>query len=174
MARATAMQDPSHICSLYHSSWQCWFLNPLSKPGIKPSTSWFLVGFVSAAPQWELQLQILNGCLFWLCLTFWAEDLRRGKWNLSLGLEGAHLGLFFLFWSWGGHLWHMEINQSWTYTTAHVSAPSLNSLSEARDWTHILMDIRIVNLMDIRIVNRWATVGTPLLWSFFFFFFFPS
>ena len=28
---ATAMQDPSHICNLYHSSWQHWILNPLSK-----------------------------------------------------------------------------------------------------------------------------------------------
>ena len=24
------------------------------RPGIKPATSWFLVGFVSAVPQWEL------------------------------------------------------------------------------------------------------------------------
>ena len=30
-ARATAMQDPSHICTLHHSSWQCQILNPLSK-----------------------------------------------------------------------------------------------------------------------------------------------
>ena len=31
LATATAMQDPSHICDLHHSSWQCWILNPLSK-----------------------------------------------------------------------------------------------------------------------------------------------
>ena len=30
-ATATAMSDPSHICNLYHSSRQCWILNPLSK-----------------------------------------------------------------------------------------------------------------------------------------------
>ena len=30
-AIATAMPDPSHICNLYHSSQQCWILNPLSK-----------------------------------------------------------------------------------------------------------------------------------------------
>ena len=24
------------------------------RPGIEPATSWFLVGFISAAPQWEL------------------------------------------------------------------------------------------------------------------------
>ena len=28
---ATAMPDLSHICDLYHSSRQCWILNPLSK-----------------------------------------------------------------------------------------------------------------------------------------------
>ena len=27
----TAMWDPSHICDLYHSSGQCWILNPLSR-----------------------------------------------------------------------------------------------------------------------------------------------
>ena len=30
-ATATAMQDPSRICNLRHSSWQRWILNPLSK-----------------------------------------------------------------------------------------------------------------------------------------------
>ena len=29
--RATATQDPSHICNLHHSSRQHWILNPLSK-----------------------------------------------------------------------------------------------------------------------------------------------
>lgn len=28
---ATAIQDPSLICDLHHSSWQLWILNPLSK-----------------------------------------------------------------------------------------------------------------------------------------------
>ena len=30
-ATATAMQDPSLIWDLHHSSWQRWILNPLSK-----------------------------------------------------------------------------------------------------------------------------------------------
>ena len=30
-AAATAMPDPSHICNLYHSSWLCQILNPLSE-----------------------------------------------------------------------------------------------------------------------------------------------
>ena len=28
-AIATAMLDLSHVCNLYHSSWQHWILNPL-------------------------------------------------------------------------------------------------------------------------------------------------
>ena len=30
-ASATAIQNPSHICNLHHSSWQCWIPDPLSK-----------------------------------------------------------------------------------------------------------------------------------------------
>ena len=52
-ARATATQDPSHVCSLHHSSQQCWILNQLSGPEIEPASSWILAGFVSTAPQWE-------------------------------------------------------------------------------------------------------------------------
>ena len=50
-ARATATPDLSHVFDLQHSSWHCQILNPLSKAGIEPATSWFLVGFVSNAPQ---------------------------------------------------------------------------------------------------------------------------
>ena len=51
---ATAMPDPSCICSLHHSSWQCWIHNHWVRPGIEPTTTWFLVGFIFAAPRWEL------------------------------------------------------------------------------------------------------------------------
>ena len=30
-ATATATPDPSRVCDLHHSSWQCWILNPVSK-----------------------------------------------------------------------------------------------------------------------------------------------
>ena len=35
---ATAMWDPSHICDLYHSSWQRWNLKPLRevRQGLNP------------------------------------------------------------------------------------------------------------------------------------------
>ena len=31
LATATAIQDPSYVCDLHHSSWQCQILNPLSE-----------------------------------------------------------------------------------------------------------------------------------------------
>ena len=41
---ATARQDPSQVCNLHHSSWQCQILNPLSKAKdptcILMGTSW--------------------------------------------------------------------------------------------------------------------------------------
>ena len=43
-ATATATQDPSRLCDLHHSSWQCQILNPLSKARdrtlILMDTSW--------------------------------------------------------------------------------------------------------------------------------------
>ena len=42
-----------------------------ARPGIEPKTSWFLVGFVSAAPLWELLFFVwLVGWVFFVCL-FW-------------------------------------------------------------------------------------------------------
>ena len=62
---ATAMPDLSHVCNLYHSSWQCGSSTHSVRPRIEPETLWFLVVFVSAAQQWELQyliiLKVRNG-----------------------------------------------------------------------------------------------------------------
>ena len=51
---ATAMQDPSHVCNLHHSSRT---LNPPREAGIEPVTSWLPVGFGSSVPQWELHIR---------------------------------------------------------------------------------------------------------------------
>ena len=51
---ATAMWNPSCICKLYHSSWQCQIPTQWKRPEIEPASSWILVGFFSAAPQQEL------------------------------------------------------------------------------------------------------------------------
>ena len=56
----TATWDPSRVCNLHHSSWQCQIFNPLMRPGIEPASSWILlVEFISAEPQWELQEQVI-------------------------------------------------------------------------------------------------------------------
>ena len=58
---ATATQYLSHVCDLHHSSQQHCIANPPRRPGIKPKSSWMLVGFVSSAPQREHpKHQILN------------------------------------------------------------------------------------------------------------------
>ena len=56
---ATAMQDPSIICNLHHSSQQRWVLNPLSEARDWTCNLTFLVGLISAEPQWELQTLLL-------------------------------------------------------------------------------------------------------------------
>ena len=57
---ATATEDPSCICDLHPSSWQRRILNPLSETGIEPTTSWFLVTFISAASRRERLVLFLN------------------------------------------------------------------------------------------------------------------
>ena len=39
---------------LHHSYGNTESLTPRARPGIEPASSWILVGFVSAVPQWEL------------------------------------------------------------------------------------------------------------------------
>ena len=45
-ATATAMWDPSRVSDLHHSSQQHRSLNPL-RPGIEPTSSWILVGYIN-------------------------------------------------------------------------------------------------------------------------------
>ena len=44
-------QDPSHVCNLHHSSRQRWIPTHWARPGIEPTSTWILVGFVSTVPQ---------------------------------------------------------------------------------------------------------------------------
>ena len=56
---ATATWHPSRVCNLYHSSGQRGILNPLSKAGIEPASSWLLVRFISAEPRRELLGEVI-------------------------------------------------------------------------------------------------------------------
>jgi len=73
---ATATPDLSRICNLHHSSWQHWIINPLMRPGIKPKSSWILVGFMTTESQQELPVidylkqENLQNENFILCLYF--------------------------------------------------------------------------------------------------------
>jgi len=58
-ATATATQDRSLVFNRHHSSQQRLILNPLSEARDLTETSWFLVRFISAAPQQELFKQFL-------------------------------------------------------------------------------------------------------------------
>ena len=88
---ATAMPDVSCICHPHHSSWQSQILNALSEPGTEPTSSWILVGFVTAEPQREFPRSILcdsfflpfkSGQFFDLrvfVLTFYYENLQKHR-----------------------------------------------------------------------------------------------
>ena len=55
-ATATEVWDPSCICDLHHTAHtNARSLTHWARPGIKPASSWLLVRFVTAEPQWELQ-----------------------------------------------------------------------------------------------------------------------
>ena len=62
---ATAMPDLSHVCDLHHSSWNARFLTQWARPRIKPASSWILVEFVTAEPQWELSSEFQHDNLVW-------------------------------------------------------------------------------------------------------------
>ena len=52
--RTTAMPDMNCVCNLHHSSGNTRSLTHWAGPGIKPTSSWILVGFITTEPQWEL------------------------------------------------------------------------------------------------------------------------
>jgi len=98
-------RSPSHVCDLHHSSWQRWILNHWASPGIEPTTSWFLVGFVNhwamlgtprlcfvyfSIPQWLDQCLACNRHplnIFWM-KEGGKEEKKEGK-MISLELTGS-------------------------------------------------------------------------------------
>ena len=71
---AIAKPDLTHVCNLRYSSQQSWILNP--RPGIEPETSWFLVGFISAA---RLDGHFHVQVFMWTCFQFfWTGEKLLG------------------------------------------------------------------------------------------------
>ena len=67
-AYSTATAMPDGVTSVTYTTAQCnagSLLTHWMGPGIKPSSSWILVGFVSAEPQQELQY-----CCFYFCCCY--------------------------------------------------------------------------------------------------------
>ena len=63
-AIASAMPDLSRVMTYTTAHSNTRSPTPWVKPGIEPETSWFLVGFVFAAPRRELQESLCNTKLF--------------------------------------------------------------------------------------------------------------
>ena len=61
-AYTTATTPPNLccVCDLHHSSRQHQIFNHWVRPGIKPASSWTLVGFVTADPLWELPIFLFS------------------------------------------------------------------------------------------------------------------
>ena len=59
---ATTTRDPGHVCEPHDSSWHTRSLahTHCARPGIEPTSSWILVGFVSTAPQRELPRVVVD------------------------------------------------------------------------------------------------------------------
>ena len=51
-----AMQDPSHVCNLHHSSQQCWILSPLSETRDQTCNLMIPSRILSTAPLQELPI----------------------------------------------------------------------------------------------------------------------
>ena len=145
-----------------------------TRPGIKPTSSWFLVGFVSSAPWRELP-HVSFWIKVFICFEYISCTGIAGPYGSSVCVCVCVCVCVFL----GLNSWHMEVPrpgvqlelQLLAYAPAtampdpsHVCDlhPSswqhqiLGPLSEARDQTHILMDANWVHYL-------WATTGT-LLW----------
>ena len=61
-----------------------------ARPGMEPATSWILVGLVSAAPQWELQVSKDRNLIKWLL------GWRVSKW-LTKTQHGGNVGMIRIY-----------------------------------------------------------------------------
>ena len=76
---ATATQDPSQVCNLYHSSWQCWILNPLIE-----TRDWIhiLMNPSQVCYHWAM-MGTPKEFLFWLVCSLWITILLIIRYQIS-------------------------------------------------------------------------------------------
>ena len=126
---ATVMQHPSHVFDLYHSSWQRGILNPLIEARnwihILRDTSWIHFHWAMMGMPRIIFLTPIF-CLLGFCF-FRATIPARGSSHARGQLEVAAASLHHSPRNAGSEpqVWQCQI---------------LNPLSEAKHWTHILMD----------------------------------
>ena len=138
---AIATTDPSLVCKLHHSSWQCQILNPL-RPVIEPVTSWILVGFVTTEPQWELPLLKTFFEDIYLVLSIKSCTKRSGfllHFLSNIILAGVWF-FFFFFFLWP-NLQYMEGARGWMRSGA---ADLHHSHSNVRSKPHLQPTTQLV------------------------------
>ena len=74
-ATATATPDPSHVCNIYHSSWQCQILNPLSEARYQTS----ILIDTSRVRNALSHYGNFPGAFFKVCSLIWANHQPLGK-----------------------------------------------------------------------------------------------
>ena len=166
------MPGPSRVCNLHHSSGQTGSLTHWVRPGIEPTSSRILVGFVTE-PWRELPFLIL---LIWATSLFFLMSLGKGLSTLLTFSKNQllfylfiypfiHVFIYFAFYGCTCGIWNFpgqRSNPGCSYqpTTQPQQHKILSPLSKARDWTSVLM-------------NTGFITTEPWYWSFLLFSLFP-
>ena len=111
IATATATWDPSRVCDLHHSSWQCHW----ARPRIKPASTWILLGFVCRATTGTLvynffrryrTIQVMD-FFFFLSLrgVGLTKRLDSFHWSLTYGHRVVYSMPLLSFWCWWDLKW---------------------------------------------------------------------
>ena len=116
-----------------------------ARPNIEPTTSWFLVGFVSAAPQWKLfKIQALPTSQVRMCVQ---EKLFSGILNMSMN----HLGIC-----------------RWTsFILSFRAAPGAYGGSQTRGWIEAIAAGLHHSHSNASSFTRWARPGIKPASSWF-------
>ena len=118
---------------LLHSHSNTRSLTHWGRPGIEPATSWFLVGFVSPEPQWELLLLLF--CSLHTHVQHMAVPRLRVQMELPKPVYTTATAMQDL--SHICNLYHSSQQHQF-----------LNPLSKARDRTHTFMDTSWVHMAE--------------------------
>ena len=122
--------DPSHICHLHYSSCNSGSLTPWVGPGIEPTSSWILVGFVNHWAMMGTPWMIF----FWIWVVVWWEFFRN-----NILAAGLRVGWNKSLEAWGplGHGGAGRVKQTWVNIVVVEKGSMLVRMSSVR-WGVIL------------------------------------